>query len=368
MRNLGLIVKNILMRMFKKPVGFLLHFVLPIVSAIGMFLMMGFVQDSQISIGVADMDHSEISRFYIETLESVEGFSINRLTESELNAQVMNQSIQVGITIPQGFSNSFEDQVKAVEITTVKDSETVKWVKSQSDFYLQNMKSAIDAGLAYDYQRNEYQLTSTKLSDVSKEKDALLRVFGIYLLLIMISTFTTSFKILKEKQMGTFYRIGLSPVHPRVYTFANILANLVIVAIQVAVLLLSLKLVLNISFFTSIFYLYIVLVMFAFCAISVGVLIASSVTSSNAANTSMAVILSPTCMLAGCMWPIEFMPEFLQKIAYITPQRWTLDAIDKLFYNNGFAIVLPNILILIGFTTLFFLLSVYQFKNKELTH
>lgn len=367
MSSLIYISKNILLRMLKKPTTFLLHFLLPIVAAIAMFLVMGLIEDGKIAIGINDMDQTDLSAYYIEALEGSDSFNVYPINVGELRDKTIDRSIQIGIEIPKGFSDSFyKDKPLNIHMISLENDQTTAWVSAQSDFYLQNIRSMISSGIDYRTYQQKYNLVQHALQDVSQNKRTLGSVFGVYLLLIMITTFTISFKILDEKNSGTLSRISLAPVPARVYTLANILSNLIITSLQIGILLLSLKIVMKVDFYANLFSIYFVLITFALCAIAVGVLIAASFENSKKANGIMAVILSPTCMLAGCMWPIELMPDLFQKLAYITPQRWTLDALNILFRYDLLYKALPHLLIVLGFATLFFLLAVYQFKNKEI--
>jgi ABC-2 type transport system permease protein len=51
-------------------------------------------------------------------------------------------------------------------------------------------------------------------------------------------------------------------------------------------------------------------------------------------------------MIGGCFWPIEIMPEFLQKAANFVPQKWTIDAIVRLASGESIMDVWMNIVIL----------------------
>ena len=40
------------------------------------------------------------------------------------------------------------------------------------------------------------------------------------------------------------------------------------------------------------------------------------------------MIVTPTCMLGGCFWPLAIMPEFMQKIANLHPAKWAIEAVE----------------------------------------
>jgi ABC-2 type transport system permease protein len=50
----------------------------------------------------------------------------------------------------------------------------------------------------------------------------------------------------------------------------------------------------------------------------------------NGQNAAMinSMIVTPTCMLGGCFWPLAIMPEFMQKIANFIPQKWAIEAVE----------------------------------------
>ncbi|MNG30753.1 hypothetical protein D3C84_1164310 [compost metagenome] len=54
-------------------------------------------------------------------------------------------------------------------------------------------------------------------------------------------------------------------------------------------------------------------------------------------------------MISGCFWPVSFMPDYMQKLANITPQLWAIEAIDRLSMGQGFHTAVMPILILILF-------------------
>ncbi|MNT80068.1 ABC-2 type transporter [compost metagenome] len=42
------------------------------------------------------------------------------------------------------------------------------------------------------------------------------------------------------------------------------------------------------------------------------------------------LIITPTCMIGGCFWPFQIMPDYMQKLANFVPQKWAIEAISIL--------------------------------------
>ena len=46
------------------------------------------------------------------------------------------------------------------------------------------------------------------------------------------------------------------------------------------------------------------------------------------------LVMTPTCMIGGCFWPIAFMPDFMQKLANFVPQKWAIESMKLLAQGN----------------------------------
>jgi ABC-2 type transport system permease protein len=109
----------------------------------------------------------------------------------------------------------------------------------------------------------------------------------------------------------------------------------------------------------------VVMMVFALVAVGISLVIVAFASSSSAANSFTNLIITPTCLLAGCFFPIDMMPKTLQKIADFMPQRWVLDIITKLQQGTSFESLYLNIMILLAFAIAFFLLAIYKFSRNN---
>ncbi len=70
--------------------------------------------------------------------------------------------------------------------------------------------------------------------------------------------------------------------------------------------------------------------------------------------------------LGGCWWPIEVVPQTFRTIAKISPAYWAMDAFHRvIFFNGGFGDILPNLVVLMGYTLVFTFLAIKFFKIKN---
>lgn len=87
--------------------------------------------------------------------------------------------------------------------------------------------------------------------------------------------------------------------------------------------------------------------------------------SSYMAGTLSTLIVTPTCLIGGCFWPVYLMPDMMQKIAHFMPQWWVIDAIQHIQSGGRLTDILINIAILLAFTAAFFLLAIFRFSREE---
>ncbi|MCG8483880.1 MAG: ABC transporter permease [Clostridia bacterium] len=370
-----LIIKNILRRMLKKRSNFLLHIILPVIASVALFFVFNIGQASKIEIGFADLDKTTSSHWLLEQMSQLDGIHLIEVQADEMNGHVVNRDVSLGIVIPDDFEAILlSGNEPFIEMMSSGQGGFATWIEKAVSLHIGNL---VDIARVSGYDEHPYynmmhkaqsgpiMLESIYVKDEAKAKEAMAETFGTYMIFLLITTSMIAFQIVDEKKKGTFARIGIAPVSKRSYTLANILVNLFIVMIQIGSVLLILNLVLQMEFHANPFIIYLILVVFAICGIGLGVMLASFSKNFTAASVLMSAVLTPSCMIAGCFWPLEFMPNYMQKAAYITPQRWTLDAIDIIQRNNSLMSVLPNLSIVICFTLLFFLIAVYRFKNQD---
>ena len=106
--------------------------------------------------------------------------------------------------------------------------------------------------------------------------------------------------------------------------------------------------------------------LFILMALSLGILISTSTNSQQTAMfISMIVLMLPTILLSGFIYPVENMPMVLQWIAAIVPPRYFIIIIKNIMLKGtGFAYIWKETLILTGMTIFFILMSARRFKTR----
>ena len=100
-------------------------------------------------------------------------------------------------------------------------------------------------------------------------------------------------------------------------------------------------------------------------AISLNLCIVSFSRNRYIASTVNILIVIPTCMLSGVFWDFEIMPNYLQDLGRLMPQRWVYRCIELLQVYNDLSYIYPYIFCMIAISLLLFILSLFMFKIRK---
>ena len=94
----------------------------------------------------------------------------------------------------------------------------------------------------------------------------------------------------------------------------------------------------------------VVLLLFAWVAGSLGVLVGSVLTAEDRVTGICVLVSLLLAALGGCWWPLEIGPPVLKTIALCTPTGWALRALHQVIsFGSGWGAVVEPILVLTGF-------------------
>ena len=151
------------------------------------------------------------------------------------------------------------------------------------------------------------------------------------MLLLLVCAMMTSISIVKEKERGTMEVLLVSPIRPLMIIIAKAVPYLVLAFVLLCTILSISKYVLLVPISGSLFWIFLVSCIYIIVALSLGLLISTvAKTQLVALLTSAMMLLMPTILLSGMMFPVESMPDILQYIAAIMPPRYYISAMRKL--------------------------------------
>ena len=186
------------------------------------------------------------------------------------------------------------------------------------------------------------------------------------MLLLLICAMMTSVSIVREKERGTMEVLLVSPVRPLMIIVAKVVPYLLLALLILAMILLISANVLDVPLQGSLGWILVVSLIYILLALSLGLLISNiAQTQFVALLVSAMVLLLPTVMLSGMLFPVESMPVILQWISAIIPPRYYIQAMRKLMIMGvGIQEVWLEVAVLIGMTAFLLVVSLKKFKTR----
>lgn len=186
------------------------------------------------------------------------------------------------------------------------------------------------------------------------------------LILMLICAMMTSISIVREKETGTMEILLVSPVKPLFVILSKAVPYFVLSFINLVTILLLSVYVLHVPVAGSLFWLITVSLLFIFVSLALGLLISSVTRTQVAAMLASGLILMmPTMILSGMIFPIESMPLVLQIISDILPACWYIQAVRKLMIEGvDITLVLKEVGILAFMAAVLITISFKKFKNR----
>lgn len=185
-------------------------------------------------------------------------------------------------------------------------------------------------------------------------------------IMILICAMMTSISIVREKERGTMEVLLVTPVKPMHIIISKMVPYFVLSCINLISILLLSYFLLGVPISGSLFWLVIVSLIYIFTSLSLGLLI-SSLTSTQVAAmlVSGMMLIMPSLLLSGMLFPIESMPKILQYISAIIPPRWYISAVRKLMIEGvSISFCIQEISILLAMLALLVGVSYKKFKTR----
>lgn len=375
MRNIGLVMINILKITFRKKSNIIVFLILPVIIAVATMALFGNSSSMPARIGISNSDNGILSKNMIEDLKKIEKFKIAEVKEADIKTMVSEDKVDCVLKIPAGFSDSlYKGQKKNMELTSVKGDEATAWIESYVNIYTENLLSIAKASdskeeifnrIYENFRKGEAKLTTEKVTDVTNSKTVTGAGLGFLIMFMMYGASVTAGLILKEKKSRTYFRILSSPVSSRDYVIGNALANFTIILIQSVLVIIGITKLMRLNTFIADWQMLIILLCFGLVSIGIGLIITAFSATSSQAGYLATFITTPTCMLGGCFWPVDFMPNSLKRISELMPQRWTLEAVTKIQNGGDMNSILINLGLLLSFAAAMFLIAAYRMKTTN---
>jgi ABC-2 type transport system permease protein len=360
----------------RKRSALLLYFGLPVAGILFSTLLYSSTGTAPLRVGIVNLDGKQtIASGTVEFIKGLDHLTLVEVTESELREQLAASELDSGIVLDAGFSQSVQaGKPGHIVIQSVKGMQVTAYIKSMLKGYIDNVAAigTISAGdsvkfnkLYNGYKGAEFKLTWQSVQDKGNTKNMSYQSIGFLIMFMMTSAINLSELILKNRENRTYFRVLSSPVSARTYVLSNIIVNLCIMLAQIVVTLFCMRVVFGLDPGIPIAEMLGLMVLFALVSVSLSLTVVSFSKNTASAGALQNLIVTPTCLLSGCFFPIGIMPEPIRRIADFLPQSWVLQSITKLQSGDSLTSIGFNLAVLLAFAAVFFLIASYMFGRNN---
>lgn len=320
-----------------------------------------------VQVAVLDPSNDVVTRKIIDRLDASEYFNVKYLLHSPQEVEKAFRENKVDLAMI--FSEQFADKLYTGDAR-------VQLVADATDPNMATTKVNYASGVIAAFVSEQQSLSKSPSGDIGVDikllynpqmKSAYNFVPGVMgLILMLICAMMTSISIVREKETGTMEVLLVSPVKPLFIILAKAVPYFVLSFVNLTTILLLSVYVLHVPVAGSWFWLVMVSLLFIFASLALGLLISTLTGTQVAAMLASGLILMmPTMLLSGMIFPVESMPLILQIISDILPARWYIEAVRKLMIEGvDISLVMKEVGILALMAVVLITISFKKFKHR----
>jgi ABC-2 type transport system permease protein len=325
-----------------------------------------------VKTSVYNLDPGPQSRDLLRAFENTDYFQIVRYvgSDEELNNSIVTGSVKVGVKIPPDYSARLLANRQATVLVLIDGSD--------SSIATQSLQVASQVGLTESLERlgTELQSSRSGASQLPIEirpkmlfnpdsRSANFMVPGlIAVILQIITTLLTAFSIVREREQGTLEQLLVTPVRPFGLMLGKLVPYGLIGIVETFTVLTVMRLVFDVPIKGSLLLLLALSILFLFTALAIGLLISTKAQSQMQALQFAWLIMLPSVLLSGFMFPRDSMPVVMRFIGYLVPATHFMEIIRGIVLRGATLVdLLPEVLTLILMGLVLLVLSALRFRK-----
>jgi ABC-2 type transport system permease protein len=407
LKDLQVLVKDrgLLFQLFLLP----LIFIFVLSGALG---SMGKTESVELpKLAVVDQDKAEVASILVNNLSQEGSLTVNLASAVEA-ASLLKENKVVGVmTIPEGFTSGIEEgalvnlvlttapkanpqEVEAVRLVIASmiadlslENQIIASLKQLGEMRgslpEENQVFATERVLAQARQqfvsaqaRPLIQIAQTSLQLDSTEENTpdvgQAAVPGFTVLFVFLAAQSTARSIYEEKKIGSFRRLVAAPLSKVELLIGKLLPNFITNLAQIVVIFtlgnfgMTLLGMAPLPVDKSPLGTILISVVLALCSSAFGIAIAGVARTENQISGVSTLLLWGMALVGGSLVPLFLLERFMGKIPMIVPHYWANRAFDDLLIRRlGMAEVGLDLLVLLGFSLVFFVIGLWRFDFEH---
>lgn len=349
------IIRKEFLRIRRDPATLRLLIVAPLLQLI----LFGYAATNDVrdvSVAICDLDRSPDSRALITEIEHNYYFKVTSLPDDprQLSGLLLGGRAQIGLIIPQDFMTALKE-ARGPQLGLYVDgsdsytaglgtSYLVRLLQERGLRWQQRLARA-DGTFGTPIPTVTVQQRVWYNVDLKSVNYMVPGVFGMILLVITVNL--SGLGIVRERETGTLEQLMVTPLRPRELLLGKMIP-LGIISLFDSVLIVVLALSwFHVPFRGSFVLLFAMAAVFLVANLGLGLLISVLSRTQQEAQILAFLLIMPSVLLSGFMFPIQNMPHDIYLLTYAIPFRYFLEIVRGLFLRGvGMSVLWPQMMVL----------------------
>ena len=330
-RLLTLIIKEF-KAIWKDPRSRMIVTIMPIIQLI-VFANAVTMEVKNIDMLVLDNSRSYYSRELISHFANSPWFNSVAVvdTPEQLKQSIDIQKASLALEIPPDFAVSIKNKTGASVqlITDGRQTNSASIIGSYATQIIQSYAKELSGS------EPRLEIVTRNWFNVNLDYKYYSLVSLMAMLSMVIVLLLTSLSIAREKEVGTFDQLIVSPLSSTEILIGKAVPALIVATFQATIVLAIGIWAYQIPFAGSLALFYFTMVIYGLSLVGFGLLISSLCSTQQQAFIGVFVFMMPAILLSGYVSPVENMPVWLQNLTWINPIRHFTDITKQIYLKDA---------------------------------
>ena len=184
-------------------------------------------------------------------------------------------------------------------------------------------------------------------------------VFSFFIMMFLLTVGVSLSPLIREREKEVCTRILATPINRYQYVLGHLLGAYTIVFSQMLMQLIAMRF-LKVDFNLNNLQFIIIGIVLCFIGLGISMLILAFSKNSVMYYMIMGTGVTPLCMMSDTFFPVEFFPQWLEKLSYISPIRWIMMGYRGMVNNAGLEVVLRALVVALLISIVMVLISLVK--------
>jgi ABC-2 type transport system permease protein len=367
------ILKKEFLQIFRDPRMRMVIFVSPIIQVF-VFGYAATMDITHVPIAVYDIDNTKESRALVHDFSYSQYFDIKHYIkeEQQVNSLIDETRVLAVLKFNAGFSRDLigNNPAEVQLIVDGTDSNAASIILGYAGSIITNYNLRVLNERAQVYLGGVDNVPYVDLRDRRWFNENLesrnYYLPGVIVLIVTImSLLLSAMAIVREKEIGTMEQLIVSPIRPVELIVGKILPFGVIALVQVTLITLVGVLWFHVPLRGSILLLFICTILYLLTTLGAGLFLSTMCATQQEAMMSVFLFNFPATLLSGFAYPIANMPQVIQYLTYLNPQRYYLTIVRYIFLKGvGIEVLWDEMLALLVIGVIVITMSSLRFQKR----